>query len=148
MWSPITAESVPLSDEECTGLAKIAGAHQKLSAIVTREVNSARGAILAGGARIDAVGTIPDQIIPDVLAIIVWRYLLCFPQLSKLQTKERKAAYDEARATLKDVANGDLKLELADPNTALTLPTPVGQLQVVSHSKRRLKFNAVKGLTI
>ena len=136
MWTTPTAAAALLSGPERDSLAAIPGAGDQLQTILEQEIAATRGAILAGGGRLDQEGTLPEQIIPDVLAVVAWRYLLVFPALRALQTPERMSAYADARATLQAIAQGRQKVELPAPGQALHLSTPRGAVQVVRRPRR------------
>ena len=137
MWTTPSATDALLTDQERNSLQVIQGAADKLQGILDKEIAAARGAILAGGGRLDQEGTLPDQILPDVLALVAWRYLIGYPALNSLQTPERRAAYDDARATLRAIARGAQKVELPAAGQALDLSAPVGQVQWVGRGSRR-----------
>jgi len=104
----ILSEMAPL---EVAALQGIQGSDNLLAALLDKAVAEARGAIRAGEYRVGPEGTIPSQIAADVVAIARWRWLISFPQLTRLQTKERKDAFTGARETLKDIARQKLKIE-------------------------------------
>ncbi len=120
-----------LSEPERAALQGLPGTADPWQAILDQEVAAARGAILAGGGRVGPEGTLPDQLVPDVLAIVAWRYLLGYPALPGLQTAGRQAAATAARANLTAVARGEQKVELPPAGQAVPLSTPLGQVQVV-----------------
>lgn len=138
MWSAITTADVldEFTPQEQATLQNLQSANNTqqavaiLGRILTREVNAARGSIIAGGGRLDADGFIPDQLRPDVIAIARWRWLISFPQLKVMQTKERNDAYNDARDTLKDVSTGKIKIELPAAATAENNPAPVNAVDV------------------
>ena len=57
----------------------------------------------------------PDQFELDVVAIARWRWLIAFPQLQRLQTRERQAAHDQALARLDRAALQRLGVEPIEP---------------------------------
>jgi hypothetical protein len=114
-WNAITVDDV-LSEFNPTEQAKInaiQNAVDNLTPILSRAVNAARGSIIAGGNPVDAAGTIPDQLRPEVIAIARWRWLVALPGVNEaLQSKDRRAAHDDAMKRLDDVAARKIKVEL------------------------------------
>ncbi len=151
-WQAITADQAlaGFSPQERGFLANTFGSLQAVSdaaaTIVTDEVSALQGAVIAGGGRQGPVGTTPDQLRPDVLAIIRWRLLLTYPSLKLLQTDARKAAFDTATDKITKVANGDLKVELPDSATAQNNRAPVDGIQVASADRRQFTRKGMKGL--
>lgn len=88
-----------------------AGASTNLTAILGRAIAEVRGAIAGGGYPLGAAGTIPDALASDVIAIARWRFLVAMPALAKLQTKERKDAFDGAQEKLKAVSRQEYAVE-------------------------------------
>lgn len=136
------------SDEQ-SGLEAIeaagANATDKLSAITLRQVRSARGSIVAGGNPLGPEGYVPDQVIPDVIAIVRWKWLVSFPELKKQQTKDRKDAHDEAVKLFRDIAKGEIKVEI--PDTRVDVAGPKGQVEVANVAPRRASSKLLDGMT-
>ena len=128
-WSTITVEKIEVSSQERAALVAVNSSD--LGDILDRVVAGARGKILAGGNQVGPAGTVPDQIIEEVMAIVRWKWLTSFPQLVKLQTKEREKQHDDAVALLKDIARREEKVELPDPGTALPTQSPHDAVSVV-----------------
>ena len=146
MWSTPSKDDALISPQEKASLSAIAGAADALQRILDQEIAAARGAILAGGGRVDQDGTVPDQIIPDLLAIAAWRYLNSYPALKSLQTAERKRLYQDARALMKQISRSEVRVELPAIGQALDTPTPVGQIQLASKSRREFTREKLRGL--
>lgn len=135
-WNTITSDEVlaEFTPQEQAALKNIQQAVDNLPGILARIVNQARSSILAGGGRLDALNTIPDQLRPEVIDMARWRWLVSFPTLKTLQTKERKDAADEAKKTLKEVARGELKVEV--PGTAIATVAPVNAVATVRPGRK------------
>lgn len=112
-WTALTAEHVleEFTPQEQATLKLIQNSQDNLPAIVARSMAEVRGAIESGGYPLGATGTIPDSLHSDAIAIARWRFLIAMPQLKALQTAERKAAYDDARNKLADIAKGKTGVE-------------------------------------
>jgi len=145
-WNTLSAADALLSPQEKTSLATIASGADQLQKIADREIAAWRGAILAGGGRVDQDGTLPDQILPEVLAVIAWRYLLAYPELKKLQTDERRQLYGDALALKQEISAGRQKVELPASGQALSTTGPMGQVEVANTTKRRLTRDTLEGL--
>ncbi len=146
-WNTFTDQDVlaeGFSATELAALKSIQGA-DNLATIVGAVVTSIRGAVIAGGNRLDKSGLIPDQLRQEAVDIARWRILVSFPQLKALQTKERKDAHDAAKTTLKEIAKGEIRIEL--PATPTTDPGPTGQIKLVTRDKRTFTPRKLKGLT-
>lgn len=116
-WITITADDVlgEFTPQEQAALEGIQGASAQLPGLVARAVNAARGAVGAGGYALGADGTVPEQLAAEVIAIARWRWLIAFPQLQRLQTREREAAHDRGQARLDAVARQQLRVESPVP---------------------------------
>ena len=116
-WAQITNDDVldGFTPQEQSALANIDGAQDKLSSILARVLTSVRGKIVAGDVPLGPAGMIPDQLQMTVVDIARWRWLISFPQMAKLQTRERKDVYDEAMKQLSRIESGEMKIE--DPNS-------------------------------
>ncbi len=113
MWITLTTADIlsELTPAETAALQTIQGATDQLTPILSKAVAQARGAIRAGGYPLGDDGTIPDQLASDVTALARWRWLTSFPQLQRMQTKERKDAHDAARELLEGVARQKFNIE-------------------------------------
>ena len=114
------AEQAQLNNNQGTG--------GNLAAILAQVVNAARGAILAGGNQLDAAGSIPDQVRPDVIAIARWNWLKSFPQLKAMQTDNRRKAAESAQERLAAITTGQPKIEapvspIATTGSLVTMPS-------------------------
>jgi hypothetical protein len=124
-WQSITAADVltEWNTKEPALVKNQQAATDNLPAILTRIVNACRGAVRAGGGQIGPDGTIPDQLREEVITIARWRLLLSLPEVNdSMLGKARKDDYTAAQQTLRDVAEGKLKIEV--PDTALPTPGP------------------------
>src|SRR5882757_10593394 len=133
-WNPINVSDVDVSPQEQAALNNIQGSSAKQAQILAKVIVAIRGKVAAGGNQLDEDGTIPDQLQMEAMDIIRWRWLTAFPALKQLQTPERKAAYDEAMATLKEISkkSSDIKVELPNAATAQNNPSPVNSIAQVS----------------
>jgi hypothetical protein len=114
-WITVTVNEVfeELAPLEAAALKAIAPGDRFVT-ILGRAVNAARGACRAGGYKLGPDGTVPDQLESDVVAIARWRCLIAYPQLAKLQTKERQEAYTAAMERLDKVSVQKIKIEPPD----------------------------------
>ncbi|MGO8678050.1 MAG: hypothetical protein ACLQVX_19580 [Limisphaerales bacterium] len=112
-WKTVTVEDVlgEFTVEEQAALKGIQGAGDALPLILARVVNAVRGAIRAGGYRLGAEGTTPDQLDLEIVAMARWRWLTAFSQLQRLQTRDRRDAHDEALAKLDRIAQQRIAIE-------------------------------------
>jgi hypothetical protein len=115
-WKTVTVEDVlgELTVQEQAALQGIEGAGDQLPLILARVVNAARGAIRAGAYRLGEEGTTPDQLDLEIIAVARWRWLTAFPQLQRLQTRDRRDAHDEALARLDLIARQRIAIEPPD----------------------------------
>lgn len=109
MWSTLTIDEIALSVPEKAALDAIDASQR--TGIVDQEIAAARGKILAGGFPLGADGTVPDQVIPDLAAIIRWRWLTTFPHLQNLQTKEREKQFTDAQEAFDQISRGKVRIE-------------------------------------
>jgi Protein of unknown function (DUF1320) len=144
-WNILTSDQVltpgrGLSPNEIAFIQSNLGganaASQVLANLLADEIASAQGGIIAGGSQQGPVGTIPDQLRPDIITIVIWRLLNSYPALKALQTDFRKAAYQDAREKMDNVANGKIKIELPSAGTAQTNPAPVNAVETVRPGRR------------
>ena len=112
-WRAIETTDVlgELTAAEASKLQAASGDETKLAEILSRTVAAVRGSISASGYRLDAAGTIPDQLRLDVVAIARWRWLISFPALASLQTDARKADHERAQDRLDQIARGEFPIE-------------------------------------
>lgn len=145
-WETIEADEVlqEFTPQEKTAINAVQGADTNLAGILKRAVSAARGSINAGGNPMGPVDTIPEQIIPDVIAIARWRWLVSLPALKALQTKERKDLADDAKATLKEIAKGEVKTEI--PETRIVSTSPGNAVEMVSGNDRNRTAAKLQGL--
>jgi hypothetical protein len=115
-WKTVTVEDVlgELTVQEQAALKGIEGAGDQLPLILARVVNAARGAIRAGAYRLGEEGTTPDQLDLEIIAMARWRWLTAFPQLQRLQTRDRRDAHDGAVARLDMIARQKIAIEPPD----------------------------------
>lgn len=92
-------------------LNNLQGGPAALPGIIAKSIAEARGYIQAGGNDLDAVGTVPQQVIPHVIAIVRWRWLTSVSALQKLQTDARRDAYRDAMKALSAIGDGHPKVE-------------------------------------
>ncbi len=115
-WKTVTVQDVlgELTAQEQAALKGIEGAGDQLPLILGRVVRAARGAIRAGAYRLGKEGTTPDALELDIIAMARWRWLIAFPQLQRLQTRDRRDAHDEALARLDRIARQKIAIEPPD----------------------------------
>jgi hypothetical protein len=115
-WKTVTVQDVlgELTVQEQAALKGLEGAGDQLPQILARVVNAARGAIRAGAYRLGEDGTTPDQLDMEIIAMARWRWLTAFPQLQRLQTRDRRDAHDEALARLDLIARQKIAIEPPD----------------------------------
>jgi hypothetical protein len=145
-WNTLTDLDVlaeGFNASELNALKAIQGA-DNLAAIVGAVVNSLRGSIIAGGNRLDQPGLIPDQLRQEAIDIARWRILVSFPQLKMLQTAERRDAHDAAKAAIKEVARGEIHVEL--PAAPTSDPGPMSQVKRLGSQKRTYTREKLSGL--
>ena len=145
-WSTLNIADVldEMSPQEQSAFNTIQGAQTTQGNILARVIGAARGHLKAGGNPLDAANTIPDQIRNEVIDLTLWRWLKKFPALKNLQTKERKEAFAAAMATLKEISEGKVKVELpASPDGAAA---PVNAIQVARRERRELTRGRMSGL--
>jgi hypothetical protein len=102
-WKQITDADVleEVSPPEAAMMKAAAG--DKAAVFVARAIAEVRGAILGGGYPVGDAGTLPEGLHSDALALARWRWLIAFPALAKLQTKERKDAFEAAQRRLQAI---------------------------------------------
>jgi len=123
-----------LTPLERASLSAIQGSQERLTSVLVRVVKSVRGKIVAGDAPLGPDGTVPEQLMNEVIDVARWRWLISFPQLVKMQTRERKDANDKALEELGRVQSGDVKIE--DPNSQAADPQAWTILPKVRHRPR------------
>lgn len=145
-WETIAADDVleEFTPSEKAAINAVQGADTNLAGILKRAVSSARGSIVAGGNPMGPDGTVPEQIIPDVIAIARWRWLVSLPALKALQTKERKDLADDGKLTLKEIAKGEVKTEI--PEERIVSTSPGNAVEMVSANERNRTAAKLAGL--
>lgn len=139
-WNPI-AEADVLNEFTPVEQATLAGlqATDSLPGILTNVVNAVRGNIVAGGNQLGPVGTIPDQLRSEVIAIARWKWLNSFPTLKSMQTATRKDAAKESQDLLNLIASNKAdrpRVEIPDTGTAIVTKAPVGGVGVARPGRR------------
>lgn len=147
-WSTIAESDVldEFSSQEQAALTAARAGTDKLPAILTRVVNSARGSILSGGSDLDAAGTIPDQIRTEVIDIARWRLLISYPALKNLQTKERKDAHDEAKKVLKEISRRTSEQKVERPATPAPTTGSVVTAPAIGCKPRKFRAGQEDGI--
>lgn len=113
-WTAPTATDLltEFNADEQAQVDTLTGDSGNLADILARVVAQVRGDIRAGGYPLDSDTTkIPDALHGDAIAIARWKFLIALPKTEELQTDARKAAYEEALAKLKRIADGDYAIE-------------------------------------
>lgn len=148
MWTTITSDQVMsrLSATERSAIEAAQGEGDQLTQVLSDVVDTVRGNIIAGGNRLGPAGTTPDQLKIHVMAMAIWLWINSLSKNEKVQTPARQKNYDDAIATLKDVAAGKIKIEVPDSATAVDAPGPVAQVQVANKTTRQATRNSLKNL--
>lgn len=112
-WIALTTTDIleEFTPQEQASLQTIQAGTTQLAAILTKAINEARSAIQGGGNDLDADGTLPGLVLPSVVSIARWRFLVSFPKLKGLQTEERRDAYRDGLKLLGKIASGSPKVE-------------------------------------
>jgi len=114
-WTAVTSEDVlsefTLREQEAVTASQ--DGEDSLDGILTRTLAMARGFISAAGHTLGDAGTVPDQMLHDVIAVARWRLLVSVAALKPLATEHRKQAHDNAMKRFESVGSGDLRVELA-----------------------------------
>ena len=104
----VTAEILP---DEVTMLNSIQGSTSILSTILTTITAEIQAGILVGGNQIGPVGTVPDQIRSDAIAIVRWKWFCSLPK-TDLQSDFRRAQYEESVKRMEKIREGREKVEI------------------------------------
>ena len=143
-WNAVTTDDVlsEFTGQEQSDLETLQADTDSLQAILTRTINAARGNVKAGGGTVDQDGTIADSLAPHIIAIARWRWLVSIPKSDALQSDARKALHDDAVKYLKEVAKGEIKVEVPDkpqvsanPNHAVETVRPGRRIRTGSFDK-------------
>jgi hypothetical protein len=128
-WNAIAVDDVQneILPDEVTMLNTIEGGNSVLPVILAVWVSKLRSMIEVGGNNLDVAGTIPDQLRPEAIAIIRWRWFTSLPK-TDLCSEHRKAQCDDAMKAFNDVEAGKKKVEFP----AAISGGPAGQMQVAS----------------
>jgi hypothetical protein len=110
-WKQLTVEDVlnSVAPQEAISMKSIGG--EKALSFILMAANEARGAIGAGRYSLGPAGTTPDQLDRYIVAIARWEWLTSFPQLQKLQTKERQSLAQEARDVFQAIREAKYDIE-------------------------------------
>ncbi len=135
-WNGITTADVleEFTPQEIAALNGLQGGQENLAPILGRVVNAARGSIIAGGNRLGPEGTVPDQLRGEIIDIARWRWLISLPQMQRLQSAPRQAAFESAKATLEGVSKGEIRIEV--PPNAMAQAAPVNAVATVRRGRR------------
>ncbi len=106
--SDVTAEILP---DEVTMLNSIQGSSSILSTILATITAEIQAGILVGGNQIGPVGTVPDQIRSDAIAMVRWKWFCSLPK-TDLQSDFRRAQYDESVKRMEKIREGREKVEI------------------------------------
>ncbi len=104
----VTAEILP---DEVTMLNTIQGSSSILSTILATITAEIQAGILVGGNQIGPVGTVPDQIRSDAIAMVRWKWFCSLPK-TDLQSDFRRAQYDESVKRMEKIREGREKVEI------------------------------------
>jgi hypothetical protein len=123
--------------DEVAMLEVIQGSDALLTTILNVWVNKLRSMIEVGGNNLDAPGTIPDQLRPEVIAIVRWKWFSALPK-TDLQSPAREKQYDEAMAVFKEIASNKPDRQRVEFPASIT-GGPAGQMQVASGGHKKTK---------
>ncbi len=113
-WVTITAADFlaqGLNPSEKAAITSLAAATDNIPAILAAAIAQYRGVLSAAGNTLDADGTTPPSLQPDVLAVVRWRLLIAFPAFKALQTDVRKDEYEAAMKRLDEIAQNTRAVE-------------------------------------
>jgi hypothetical protein len=132
-WVTLTVDdaTAELTPQEAAMLKAIAGSDDTAAGIVERVTEEVREAYRSGGRPVDGDG-IPAAMQSRAVAIARWRLLTSYPQLAKLQTKDRKDANDAAMKYLDQIATREIRGS--------------GSAQIVSGNARQATRTKLSGL--
>lgn len=93
----------------------------KLAVILQRTIDEIRGYIRSGAYPVDEASeaTLPKSLVPDLISIGRWRFLISAPQLKQLQTQERYQDMLESLKKLQLIGQHQFNVE---PPTGTDLP--------------------------
>jgi hypothetical protein len=126
----VTAEILP---DEVTALNTVQGSTSILAGILANVVAEVQASILVGGNQIDQVGTVPDQIREDVIAMVRWKWFASLPK-TDLQSDFRRQQYDEAVKRLGDIRKGSEKVEI--PLNPQNVCGPSHRMEIIRRGHR------------
>lgn len=133
-WAAVTAAEFVLEGFNASERAKITAISANddgLPTLLTAAVAEWRGACEAAGVTLGAAGTVPAIARRHLIALVRWQLLLKFPQLTSLQTEERKLAAERAEEVLEKIATGKLPVDPAtDDDDSLIGGSSGGQARV------------------
>jgi hypothetical protein len=132
-WSKLAPDEVlsEFTPQEAATLKNIQSSNDFLPDIVGRVTDQIRQAYASGGRALGEDG-IPDSLKARAVDICRWRLLVSYPQLQKLQTKERQKAHDDALTFLNQIAQREIK--------------GAGSAQIVCQPPRRATRKQLEGL--
>ena len=135
-WNAIQASDiqVELLPQEVAMINTIQGSSGILATVLNTWVNKIRAMIEVGGNNLDVAGTVPDQLRPEIIAVVRWRWFSSMAN-NDLLSKQREEEFKQAMEKLNAVEKGSPKVEFP----AAIPGGPSGQMQVarVGHRKTR-----------
>lgn len=129
-WTTLTEDHVldGLSSVDLDALRKIQqapGSIDPMPGILSRVASEVQGYVAVRYA-VGQPGTVPEQLLGSAAAIARWRLLGSLP-IARLSTEHRKGEYEDAKATLLNVAAGKFVLDIpTDPATEQPGPSSSG----------------------
>jgi hypothetical protein len=117
-WENITIDQVGLTPQEKAAFAAIQGATERGAELLALVVNELHECCQAGNYAVGDPGTVPAIARLHVLNRTRWLWLVDFPQLRSLQTKERSALNDAAEKFFTAVSQRDQNIPGPDGATS------------------------------
>jgi len=123
-WNPLTEDMVKkqILPDEITLLTAIQGGTDILASILPNVIAQLQAQILVGGNQIGPVGTVPDQILQDAIALARWEWFSSLPN-TDLLSESRKAQKDRAEKHMEKIVTGEEKVEIPAAPQVVTGPS-------------------------
>jgi len=119
-WNTPTEADVlnRFTPQEQATLKNVQGAVDLIPSLLADQVAAAQGKILVGGYSVGPAGTLPDQIKPEVMALVRWELIGAFPALKVMATEIRKEAAEKASKLLDSISRHGVRIE--SPTAGIT----------------------------
>lgn len=140
-WDTVTTDDImaEFNTDEAAAYKNMQDDGDGLASVLANVTKSVRGKIKSGGGQLGPDGTLPNSLITEVVSIVIWRWIAAFTKNEKLQTDGRFSLYKDANVTLRDIAKGELKVELPDPTNPAdtdTSASPVNAVGIIRPGRR------------